>query len=601
MWNVATCVSVVTACLLLAANNLAAQDPDTGQATTEGQTEDALTITFLSTPDDAVRAAAADLQGLQQAAEAAGAVNFDTTVYRYIWVPDANPEDLALVSFVLNSVVSRSDINYTPNKPDSPIQFVADNKLVRVNLSILCPLDGGADLLEVQEVWDQMFNPYFLLEKQVASRPTKKKTVTKKVEVEPYVAQDGETYDYKFEKVDVPVEEQLFAAQQVFGPHVDVEAGSSLQTMAASHNPVVWCHTLYHQALTAADGGLYYDFMGLRDLPARLGKKELSDQAAWLSSLGVSEELIGNVRADQRVGMVRSDITAKPRRIDIFNRPSRSSNNQGIISITQDMFDADYNVKSDPLLNLLEFEMKGREVVFERNNGHLGYILYDGEGTLANEAPPQLVTDHTIPAPHTARLQPGISCIRCHGVGEDEGWKPFENHVQQMLSGFLNVYNDKQGAAQHLTVPETLQTLARLYAGDLQKPIRRAREDHTAAIVRCTAGVVTDEDGQPWDFNQVSRALAKRFRYYEYTPVTPLKACREMGYEVSDAEAAVTLINRLLGFLEKDASTNMTPEDVRMGLLKLNLPINRFQWELIYIDAMTRANVNSQLLEKDQQ
>jgi hypothetical protein len=65
---------------------------------------------------------------------------------------------------------------------------------------------------------------------------------------------------------------------------------------------------------------------------------------------------------------------------------------------------------------------------------------------------------------------------------------------------------------------------------------------------------------------------------------------------VTDDEAAVTLVNRLLGFLNTNPDVNVTPEDVRVGLLKLNIPINRFQWELIYVDAMTRSNVNSQQL-----
>jgi hypothetical protein len=108
---------------------------------------------------------------------------------------------------------------------------------------------------------------------------------------------------------------------------------------------------------------------------------------------------------------------------------------------------------------------------------------------------------------------------------------------------------------------------------------------------------VSQEDGSPWTFKEITDALAERFVYYSYSPVTPLKACREMGYEVVDEEAAVTLLNRLLGFLTSDTDSNVTPEDVRVGLLKINIPINRFQWELIYVDAMTRSNVNSPMLD----
>jgi hypothetical protein len=559
--------------------------------------DDKLKITLLSTPDDAVSAAAADLAGLKQLAEDNGVEQFDTTPYRYIWVPDGNREDLALVSFVLNSVVSRSDINYTPNRRDSPIQFLNDNKLVRVNLAILAPLSQGNDLLDVLAVWDKMFNPYFMLVKQESPRKTTK-TVQQRVSVPPYLAKDGNTYDYKFENIEVATEDAVFAEELAFGPHIDVDNGALLKTLTAARNPIVWCHTLYQQALTTADGGLYYEFMDIRKAPkAEQGKQQLSDQDFWLLNLGVSEQLIDQLRADQRVAIARSNVTAKPRRMDIFNRPSRSSSNQGIITITQDMSDADYRAGADPLLNLLDFNVFGREVVFERNNGHLGYILFEGDGTLVDEAPPELVSDHTIPAPHTARLQCAISCIRCHGKGDDQGWKPIDNDIQKIMKGFLNVYNDRQGEIDKLTVPETLEKLARLYSADLEKPFRRAREDHLDAIARCTIGVVSQEDGSPWTFKEITDALAERFVYYSYSPVTPLKACREMGYEVVDEEAAVTLLNRLLGFLTSDTDSNVTPEDVRVGLLKINIPINRFQWELIYVDAMTRSNVNSPMLD----
>jgi len=557
-------------------------------------------ITLLSTPDEAVRAAWADLTLLKAAVEEQQpGTEFDTTAFRYIWVPDANPEDLALVSFVLNSAVSRSDINYTPNRRNSPIQFVAGNKLVRVNLAVLCPLNHGKDLLEVQEVWDKMNNPYFLLEKQKSTRKITK-TIQKKVTVEPYVASDGETYDYKFEDVEVETEETIFL-DRVFGPHIDVDKGAGLKTLTAAQNPIVWCQTLYQQALSTADGGLYYDFIGVGPAPkAEKGEKQLTDEEFWLQKLGISKEMISKLRADQRAAMTRSNVTSKPRRVDVFNRPSRSSNNQGMIVVTRDMFDADYNTAADPLLNLLEFEVSGSEAIYERNNGHLAYLLFDGDGSLVDEAPPQLVSDHLVPAPHTARLQGAISCIRCHGKGDDQGWKPFDNHIQKTLAGFLNVYNDKEGENQKLTVPETLEKLARLYAAKLDKPFRRGREDHTDAIVRCTAGVVARENGNPWTFREIADALAERYVYYAYSPVTPIKACRELGYQVQNEEVAVTLINRLLGFMSPDGDTNIITEDIRLGMLKTNIPINRFQWELVYIDAMTRANMNSQELKQAQ-
>ncbi|MCH8247331.1 MAG: hypothetical protein IH951_13100, partial [Bacteroidetes bacterium] len=104
-------------------------------------------IGLLQTPNAAVQLALADLLGLQLAAEAQGLI-LDTSVFRYIWIPDASVEDHGLVSFVLNSVISRSDINYAPDTAVGPIQVVANGTLIRMNLQGLCPLNQGKDLTE---------------------------------------------------------------------------------------------------------------------------------------------------------------------------------------------------------------------------------------------------------------------------------------------------------------------------------------------------------------------------------------------------------------------------------------------------------------------
>jgi hypothetical protein len=593
-------------------------------------------IELRQTPNDAVRAAWADLSLLIEAAKQQG-IDLDTSGYRYIWTPNATVDEHACVSFVINSVISRSDMNYPPGKPRSPIQIVDKGRLVRINLRELCPLNKGKDFEEVAKVWDQMFNPYFLIEKNEVDKldQIKQVLIIKQEQVLVRIGTDvlgrpdiGAEFDIvkftdhegskfalvryqdkdAFILVDGKVEivdrkEQIQEIKvgfktNVFGPHIDSETAALLQGAVSDDprkltvNPIVWCYSLYKGALTQIDGGQYYNFKGIRPASEEEKKKGLSDYDVFLISKGISEKLITELRADQRVAMIKSFVTGKPRRIDFFDRPARTSNNQGLIIVTQDVLDGDYDVKSDPFLNLLNFKVGGKELIYEENNGHLGFILFDGNGNLVDEAPPNLVSDHTIPAPYTKRLQPAISCIRCHGRPGDSGWKPFENHVRTALASFLNVYDDKGGINQKRDVPDTLETLARLYQGVLDKPIRRAREDHSDAIVICT-GLARNAKKLPWQFEDLSDALAERFSYYDFTAVSPTIACAELGYVVEDEKQAVTLLNRLLGRLDPAIGVPVQREDVRLALLKQNIPINRYQWELVYVDAALRARRNT--------
>jgi hypothetical protein len=328
-------------------------------------------VRLLQTPSDAVIAAERDLQHLIAQYRQRG-LELDTSVYRYIWIPDGNPEDRALVSFVLNSVVSRSDINYVPGRAGSPIQYVDGGRLVRVDLLLLCPLNKGKDFEQVAAVWDQLSNPYFLLQKneiktikqlkqkvveqapapaaqpaQPAKRMLRVKgdrliellngkevvaTLKKGDQAEilkttfysgqewaqisvngkPGFVQLSDNVEIiepaeqpqeqparapRLEVVEEIVEEEVNFKSNAFGPHVDVEAASSLQGLTSvdpdklTVNPIVWCYSLYKGALTQADGGQYYDFMGIRKANARPVFEPDRVQGRWQGA---------DLRAEQR-------------------------------------------------------------------------------------------------------------------------------------------------------------------------------------------------------------------------------------------------------------------------------------------------------------
>jgi hypothetical protein len=536
--------------------------------------------------NEAIMMATADLQTMRQSASISGQ-QANTSSFRFVWIPDGNPEDLALTSFVVNSVISRNDINFAPNRRRSPIQYLANNQLVRVDLLALCP--RGQDFDEVAGVWDSMFNPYLLLE-EGATEEEVTEILRVKVKVAPYLA-EGKRYDFKWEEQEVTRTVRV-AGRRVVGPHVDIRIASALVGMTASINPIVRCDTLYQNALTTTDGGLYYAFIGADRASLAQRKEGLSDFDLFLKRMDLSQTILDRQRSDQRVAMTKSGISGKPRRIDFFNRSSRVSSGLGLIAITQDMLDSDNNAGADPFLNLLEFKTGGSEVIYKRNNGHLAYLLFDGKGNMVDEAPPNLVMDHHIPDPYTKRLQPAIGCIRCHAKGESGGWHPVENHVKLAMSSLLNAYDSAEGIKQKLDIPETLAKMARLYDGNLDVVLRRAREDHSDTMV-VTVGDMVNKEGLPWQFKDVGKALEDRFIAYKYTSITPLTACKELGYLLKDEETATLLLNRLLGRLPRAVEFSIHREDMRIALLKLNIPINRFQWELVYIDAALRSIANT--------
>jgi hypothetical protein len=482
-------------------------------------------VLLVPTIADSADMAAADVR------EAATA-GLDPATLRYVFIPDANDVDAALVSFVANSVLSRSAVNFVPSRVGSPIQAVADGRLIRLDFRGLVP--DATQRQQSLTAWDAIANPYYL---------------------------HGDKH----------------------AQHIDELTASELTAATGSHNAVVWVQTFYQRTLTQRDGGLYYKFMGFRRAGVAEKTARQTDFDLFLRDfMGLDQGTIERLGAEQRTAMTFSQVTGKPRSISYLAGPHRPGANQGLVIITNDVFDDRSQPEKDPWLNLLTYSDDGHEIIFERPNGHLGYLLTNAEGELVDEAPPNLVADHEIPRPFTRRLEPAISCIRCHSKPGEDGWKPAPNEVRQAILGGLQLVGDRSTKAPAAEVADRLYAL---YAGDLEKPLRRSREDHSDAVVISTDGAVTDA-GLPWQFEDIGRELSARFAAQAYAPVTPLAACRELGYLVADEASAVRMFGRLMGV--------KVDEDVRIALLRQGIPIHRTQWEQIYIDAAVRSQIHGE-------
>lgn len=500
----------------------------------------------------------------------------DRLYQRYIWIPQPTMARVASVSYTVNIACSKSVVIVNPT-------VINGGQLLRWDLRRLAPNTTDTDKLI--QLWERFqFEPYFHITKSqkdalptnaisVPSRPEDPiGTIRFKIDNQLWFKfPNGKMFQWNgvsWDKVDNPFLNSE-AKISTYGSHCGVEQSVLMQGLMHTNASIVRYDYFITKALSTLDGGMYYDFVGIEKNP--VGK---TAQEAFLESLGADEDVVKKLRSDQRVAMFRSNVTGKPRRIDAFQGSGiRPGSGTGLITITYDLSNENVDPSSDPIRNLLDFKDDAREVIAERPNGLHIFALFAGDGSLQDSAPDNIVKDHTIPAPHTARLQSAISCIRCHGP--HDGLQPFENDVQKMLSGLLDVFGDTKSNG---SIPETLDRLAGLYAGDLTKPINRSKDDYSDAVYKATSGMTV---------SAVSAAVSDIYADYNYKLVDATKACEELGFDVSESQS-VKLMTKLVPPLQQD-EIGISPEDPIIGALKAGLKVNRYQWEQVYGDAALRS------------
>ena len=372
-------------------------------------------------------------------------------------------------------------------------------------------------------------------------------------------------------------EQNSGAKVAVLAPTIDPEQAKLLAGTTLSVGAVYRADWLMAQLLDTIDGRQYYEF---RQVVRKPEKGSALDN--WLSERGVFLSTTSKVGGERRFAMLTSDVAAyKPRRGDIL--PTLSG---GICSITYDNFDADRDAKKHPIRNLLEFQHDGSEIIAALPNGMLDYLLADGAGNVVDEAPPNLVRDHTIPAPHTARLRPAISCISCHSLEGEDGWRRVRNDVLTAINtGRLNVFADFGDLG--LTSEEVVDKLAGLYALDVESAdgiLARARRDHNNAVAQCSKGIPLDPDKSP--VVQIGQLTTSIIHGYDYQLVTPTIAARELGYRVPDGYEGNPLDAVLGPIGEADETREADPI---IGFLRIGVPVNRVDFEGVYQDLLLMA------------
>jgi hypothetical protein len=523
---------------------------------------------FVQTTEQAISLLISDITSVNE---------YDRKFQRYVWIPEPSYENIAAVNYTVNLACSRSSMIIRPT-------MINGGQLLRWDLRKLAP---EQDQLEnIIRTWEKFqFEPYFHITRGPGDfLPTNAFQIESAID-DPlgtirfkignelwfkdksgnfYLFENGKWIDKN--KPFGEIKEKISA----YGAHCGIEQSVLMQGLMHTNASIVRYDYFISKALSALDGGLYYEFAGIERNPG--GGK--TSQQAFLESLGADEKVVQQLRSDQRVAMFRSNVTGKPRMIEVFQGSGiKPGAGTGLITITYDLADENIDQSSDPIRNLLQFKDDAREVIAEKQNGLHIFALFANDGSLQDAAPDNIVKDHTVPAPHTGRVQSAISCIRCHGPFD--GLQPFQNDVKKMMNGLLDIYGDNNSKR---TVPETLERLAGLYSGDLTKPMNRSKDDYNSAVFSATLGM---------NVPIVSSTVSDIYAEYNYKLVDAEVACRELGFDVPGKDA-VKLFSSLIPMLPPD-EIGIRPEDPIVAALKAGLKINRYQWEQIYADVAIRS------------
>jgi len=333
------------------------------------------------------------------------------------------------------------------------------------------------------------------------------------------------------------------------------------------------------KSLSSIDGGAYLTWRGLTP-----GKTTLE---GYLTSRGASLENSKRLNAVERAGCM-SQVTGKPRAIYTFyGQGVRPSTSIPLASVTDDPFDGRIPPDKDPFLSLLNSKPDGHEVFVTLPTGWLEYTLFDGNGKLVAEAPPNLVSDHNVPQPFTRRLHGAISCIRCHGP--NDGWQPFRNEVADTFRSHGRLLSDlSKGVNKQFQATRQIVSFYAADQSDIDGRIQDARDAWDKRVFAVTKLGAKD----------ASAATAAVYDGYEYTLIDASLACRELGFDVPAADTLGT--NTFRKLIPPVEASGSIPDHGHVSRLasdyldlttkqRKGLTITRRQWEEIYPFLQARA------------
>lgn len=446
--------------------------------------------------------------------------------FKYIWIPSKSPDVAAEVNFTVNECISRSDLSVRP-------VVLHGGEFLRYDLRHLATnLD---DLNTLIFLWaDIAFDDkYFNI--QLAE--------TKILPVKEFWFQ-GTQYKAKHLRLTQP-------------QHYTEPFGSQILQLSQLQGAIYRADWFIEIANTTLKPGRYYDFVGIEgdNLERFLAKFDLK-----LADLDLGLK-------DERAALFKSKPTGKPRLIKVLtSNVARPSKSRGIVAVTYDITDEQFEAINDPIENLIKFDFAAYEIIADRPNGTHIYTIFNKDGILQKEGDPKIAPDHREPEELGSKvLQSGLSCRRCHGYGH--GWQHFDNDVYTMLKGEFAVFDD---LSSNITRNETLVLLSRLYSSQpSQKPLgvlEIGRQLYSQTVDKITLGR---------ELPFMAETLHNIHVSYKST-LNAADVLEEIGFIAKTPEDALAFINRVF------PETLGAQEHPIVGALKAGIPIQRTQFERAY-------------------
>lgn len=510
-------------------------------------------VELQATPIWAARAALADAQQLPPEV---------ATRSRWVWLRSGSQEELAALSFVLNSTLSRVNIAVVPGSSAGAVPL-AGGHLVRLDLGILATdLDDFANLVTTWELLARRDSDF-----------TARIVERRKVVVPRYRHTDGKFYTARWENLEIE------------GPaaHVVAEV-TALTALTQSLVPVIDGRELQATALTTLQNGIYYNLRGMK---IGMGLKE------YLASRGASEEQVTKLESMEKAVILQSKVTGKERMVSVFRGAGvRASTGGGIVSLTFDGLDEDRAADDSPIRNLLNFRGRAIESLVEVSNGFLEAGLWQ-DGKLVAAAPPNVAADHKIPEPHTRNLEGLLSCTRCHCNSVNLGWQGFTNDAQKILAAGTDIFGDLSSPDERL---KQVQVLAGLYSGDWFEvgtgPLSVGRLTYNRASLLATGRSIAD----------VATLISATYDAYIYQTLDVWDVASEIGLvglppsddnpeTKHDEAAAVAVLKVFIGAQPQEGV--VVREDAVIAAICAGIPVTRNTFNsskhIIYERAMQRG------------
>lgn len=476
-----------------------------------------------TSPAKACAAALADVQTIAPA---------ERPFIRYLWSIDGDEGTWTAASWGVNYGVSLA-------ATQAPPKSLAGGHLIRVDLrECLREADGLPRLLAL---WDFLAtkDPYFHVDQLGL------------VDVPRFRHANGKWYTRDYRPFRGPA------------PHLGPAGKELAAAIGCQRAAILEARWFSRMALSTLKGGIYYDFRGLT-----VGRTTLE---GYLRSRGFDRAAIERLRTGERAIMLISQVTGKPREIEVVQGASaQPSTAGGRAFITKETKDANQAIEAHPIYNVLGARADAFEVIVEQDH-RLEYTLFDANQRLARSVPEDIAADHEIPRPFTKQVQPAIGCIRCHG--QEEGWRTFGDDLTALLNhdfgGGPPGTRTVLGPIADLSQTDQADALLRIkaaFGGDPAKVLRDARFDHATNIFHITGGQKPDV---------AAANLSTAYAALEYQAVTADIASKEIGWP---------------GAKFAEVVPGNQPEDPLIGALRAGRAITRADWERVFPLAAERAN-----------